>query len=48
MTERRESVALGVVGVISHRPSQFLIADTFEILCAWVTKVDLTFTVTSI
>jgi len=43
-----KSVALHRVGLIPPVSSLFLIADILELLCAWIPKVDLTFTVTSI
>jgi hypothetical protein len=40
-------VALEHVGVTDRVSSVFLIADVYESLCAWIPKVELTFTVTS-
>jgi hypothetical protein len=48
MVGRCRSVALEVVGVTRPVPSLFLITDTYELFCAWIPKVELTFTVTSI
>jgi hypothetical protein len=42
------SVAHRSVGVTGHVSSLSLIAEACESLCAWIPKVELTFTVTSI